>query len=361
MHMNPKIVIFVRDLCGTMACVQESVSGRAHRPVTQDDVARKVGVSRALVSLAFRGAPGVSDETRRTILDSARLLGYRHNSIAADLAAKTRSTVGLYLLDFRNEVFADVFRGVRDALERKENRVILAVSDADEPTDQRAVDTLIEARVGVIIAATLMLPDAEVRALAQTVPLISVARKVSGVDSVYADDEAGGTAATCYLLHLGHRRIAHITGVEVEGHHWRRRAYEAAMTNAGLTPQTIVAHGYSQDAAERVARVVLASADRPTAVFAHNDEMAFGVREAAHSLGLRIPQDVSLVGYDNSRVARLHGIDLTSVDQHARRLGQEAGAAALARMRHDDVPLLDATHKPDLVVRGSTARRASAM
>jgi DNA-binding LacI/PurR family transcriptional regulator len=342
-----------------MAFVRKSISARINRPVTQDDVAREVGVSRALVSLAFRGAPGVSNESRRTILETARRLGYRHNTVAADLAAKTRSTIGLYLLDFRNEVFADVFRGVRDALERSGNRVLLAVSDADEPTDQQAVDSLIEARVGVIIAATLMLPDVEVRALAQSVPVVSVARKVPGVDCVYADDEAGAAAATGYLLDLGHRRIAHITGIEYEGYERRRRAYEAAMANAGLSPQTVVAHGYSQEAAERTARVILASADRPTAVFAHNDEMAFGVREAAHSLGLRIPEDLSLIGYDNSRVARLHGIDLTSVDQHARRLGQEAGAAALARMRRTDTPLLDARHKPDLVVRGSTARCAS--
>ncbi|MET0896455.1 MAG: LacI family DNA-binding transcriptional regulator [Mycobacterium sp.] len=341
--------------CGTMAFVQESIPGRAHRPVTQDDVARKVGVSRALVSLAFRGAPGVSDETKRTILEAARLLGYRHNSVAADLATKTRSTIGLYLLDFRNEVYADVFRGVRDALERKDNRLLLAVSDADEPTDQRTVGSLIEARVGVIIAATLMLPDAEVRALAHSVPLVSVARQVPGVDSIYADDEAGAAAATCYLLDLGHRRIAHITGIEYEGHLQRRRAYEAVMVNAGVRPQTVVAPGYSQDAAERTALAVLDSADRPTAVFAHNDEMALGVRQAAHSLGLRIPQDLSLIGYDNSRVAGLHGVDLTSVDQHARRLGREAGAAALTRLRRDDAPVLDAGHRPDLVVRGSTA------
>jgi len=110
----------------------------------------------ALVSLAFRGTPGVSEESRRTILETARLLGYRHNVIAADLATKTRSTIGLYLLDFRNEVFADVFRGVRNTLERSGNRVILGVSDADEPTDQRAVGSLIEARVGVIIAGALL-------------------------------------------------------------------------------------------------------------------------------------------------------------------------------------------------------------
>ena len=339
-----------------MTVVQESRPGSKHRPVTQGDVAEEVGVSRALVSLAFRGAPGVSQESRRTILEAARRMGYRHNVVAADLATKTRSTIGLYLLDFRNEVYADVYRGVRDSLERKGNRVVLTVSDADEPTDQQAMSSLIEARVGVIIAATLMLPDVEVRAIAQSVPVVSVARRVAGVDSVYADDEVGATAATTYLLDLGHRRIAHVTVVEYEGHQLRRRAYEATMQKAGMIPQTVVAPGYSQDAAERTARGILSVTDRPTAVFAHNDEMALGVREAAHSLGLSIPRDLSLIGYDNSRVARLHGIDLTSVDQHARRLGQDAGAAALARMRLEHGPPLDARHKPDLVVRSSTAR-----
>lgn len=339
-----------------MAFVQESTPGPKRRSVTQDDIAQKVGVSRALVSLAFRGAPGVSEKSRRTILETARLLGYRHNVLAADLAAKTRSTIGLYLLDFRNEVYADVFRGVREAVQRSGKRVILAVSDADEPTDQQAIGSLIDARVGVIIAATLMLPDVEVCALAQSVPVVSVARKIEGVDCVYADDEVGATAATEYLIDLGHRRIAHVTGVEYEGHLLRRRAYEAAMASAGMRPQTVVAEGYSEEAAERTARGILALTDRPTAVFAHNDEMALGVREAAHSLGLRIPQDLSLIGYDNSRVARLHGIDLTSVDQHARRLGQDAGAAALARMRLANSPLRNVRHNPDLVVRGSTAR-----
>ncbi|BBY30814.1 LacI family DNA-binding transcriptional regulator [Mycolicibacterium sediminis] len=323
--------------------------------MTQDDVAQEVGVSRALVSLAFRGAPGVSEASRRTILEAARSLGYRHNAIAADLAAKTRTTIGLYLLDFRNEVYADVYRGVRDALERSGNRVVLAVSDADEPTDQQAVDSLVDARVGVVIAATLMLTDVDVRALAKAVPLVSVARRVPGVDCVYADDEAGAEAATRHLLDLGHRRIAHLTGDEYEGHLLRRRTYEAVMTTAGRTPQTVVARGYSQEAAEGVARMVLDVADPPTAVFAHNDEMALGVREAAYSLGLRIPEDLSLVGYDDSRIARLHGVDLTSVDQHARRLGQDAGAAALARIRHEDGPVVDVRHAPDLVVRGSTA------
>lgn len=323
--------------------------------MTQDDVAREVGVSRTLVSFAFRGMPGVGDETKRAIFAAAERLGYRHNVVAADLAAKRPSTVGLYLLDFRNEVYAEVFRGVRESLAPARNRLILAVSDADEPADDTAVDSLIDARVGVIIAATLFLPDDRIRALSRTVPVINVARQIDGMDSVYADNAAGARIATRHLLDLGHRRIAHVTGPEYEGHLQRRHSYAEVMRGAGLRPQIVVSSGYSQEAAELAARAMLAAEDRPTAVFAHNDQIALGVREAAHALGLRVPDDLSLVGYDNSRITRLHGIDLTSVDQDARGLGQEAGQLALRRLRDPDAAAVDECHQPDLAVRGSTA------
>jgi len=318
-------------------------------------VAREVGVSRTLVSFAFRGVPGVGDDTKRAIFEAAERLGYRHNVVAADLASKRPSTIGLYLLDFRNEVYAEIFRGVRDALNPARNRLILAVSDADEPADDNAVDSLVDARVGVIIAATLFLPDDRVRALSRTVPVVNVARQIDGMDSVYADNVAGARIATQHLLDLGHRRIAHLTGPEHEGHLQRRQAYAEVMRAAGLTPQVVIAPGYSQDAAERAARAMLDVADRPTAVFAHNDQIALGAREAAHALGLRVPDDLSLVGYDNSRITRLHGIDLTSIDQDARGLGREAGVAALVRLRDPDAPPADRNRQPSLVVRGSTA------
>ncbi|WP_231567685.1 LacI family DNA-binding transcriptional regulator [Sinomonas humi] len=329
--------------------------GTPRRAVTQEDVAREVGVSRTLVSFAFRGAPGVSNETREAILDAAQRLGYRQNAAAADLARKQPSAVGLYLLDLRNEVYADIFYGVREALEEAPNRLILSVSPTANSLGRAAVDSLIEARIGIVIAATLLDSDADVQELAQTVPLVSVARRVPGVDSVYSDDPAGAKAAVRHLLELGHTRIAHLAGPPHEGHQGRRRAYERMMSDAGLPPRVVTAEDYTQEAAEWAILPLLADSGRPTAVFAHNDVLAVGAREAAYRLGFAVPDDLSLIGYDNSRISRLHGIGLTSVDLHAPELGRSAGRAALERLANPLAPAVDLSSSPRLVVRGSTA------
>lgn len=328
---------------------------RRLRPATQSDVAREVGVSRTLVSFAFRGAPGVSGETKEAIFEAARRLGYRPNAVAADLARKHRSAVGLYLMDIRNEVYADILSGVRMALPQDGNRLILSVSRSVDGVDRGALESLIEARVGIIIAATLLDPDERVLELAQIVPLVSVTRPVAGVDSVYSDDIAGARYATEHLLRLGHRRVAHLAGPIYDGHTARRQSYEQTMRDAGLKPQTLAAEDFTQEAGQRAATLLLKQAERPTALFTHNDQLALGAREAAHDLGLAIPRDLSLVGYDNSRTARLHGIDLTSVDLHAIALGQAAGAVALERLNDPEAPVADERLMPELVVRDSTA------
>ncbi|MFE4198264.1 LacI family DNA-binding transcriptional regulator [Paenarthrobacter sp. NPDC056912] len=340
--------------------MEDMAPDHRHRPATQSDVAREVGVSRTLVSFAFRGAPGVSGQTRQAIFDAAKRLGYRPNAAAADLARKHRSAVGLHLMDIRNEVYADILSGVRMALPQDSNRLILSVSRSVDGVDQGALESLIEARVGIIIAATLLDSDEHVRELARIVPLVSVTRPVDGVDSVYSDDAAGARAATQHLLGLGHTRIAHLAGPLYDGHIVRRQSYEQTMRDAGLKPLTLAADDFTQDAAQRAATQLLLEADRPTAIFTHNDQFALGAREATYALGLSIPRDVSLVGYDNSRTARLHGIELTSVDLHAVELGQWAGAVALDRLNDPEVPIADKKLAPELVVRTSTAPPESA-
>src|SRR5919205_1789018 len=226
---------------------------RQPRPATQADVAREVGVSRTLVSFAFRGTAGVSDETRQAIFDAAKRLGYRHNAAAAALASKSRTAVGLYLLDLRNEVYSDVLNGVRLALPQDGNRLILSVSRSIGGVDPGAMDSLVEARVGIIIAAALLDPDERVRELARTTPVVSVTRRVEGVDSVYPDDAAGTRAAVGHLLELGHTRIAHLAGPPFEGHTVRQEVYGRIMHAAGLAPQTVMAAEFTQEAAERAA------------------------------------------------------------------------------------------------------------
>ncbi|WP_245413262.1 LacI family DNA-binding transcriptional regulator [Arthrobacter celericrescens] len=325
--------------------------------MTQSDVARHLGVSRTLVSFAMRGAPGVSEDMRRQILSAADALGYRRNVQAADLARKRPTAVGLHLVDLHNDVYADIFSGVQEVLRANDSRLVISVNATPYGPDPRALDPLFEAQVGVIIAATLLDPDERVQELNRRVPLVNVTRSVPGVDSIHSDDISGGRLATEHLLELGHRNIAHLCGPAFEGHLERRTGYRDTMLEHGLQPLIVEAAGFSRRDAAAVALDVLASppGQRPSAIFAHSDELALGVREAAASLGLSIPRDLSLVGYDNSRVAGLHGIDLTTVDLHARELGRAAGRAAVERMLYPASPAVDRILAPALVTRSSTA------
>lgn len=326
------------------------------RAVTQSDVARHLGVSRTLVSFAMRGAPGVSEDMRRQILGAADALGYRRNVQAADLARKRPTAVGLHLVDLHNDVYTDVFSGVQEVLRANDFRLVISVNATPYGPDPRALDPLFETQVGVIIAATLLDPDEPVRELNRLVPLVNVARSVSGVDSVHSDDVGGARLATEHLLELGHRNIAHLCGPAYEGHLERRAGYRETMLEHGLQPRMIEATGFGRADAAAVAMEVLASppGQRPSAIFAHSDELALGVREAAAALGLSIPRHLSLVGYDNSRVAGLHGIELSTVDLHARELGRAAGQAAIERILYPDSPAIDRVLAPALVTRSST-------
>lgn len=330
-------------------------SPRPKRPATQEDVARAVGVSRTLVSFAFRGEPGVSPATRDLIFAAANDLGYRTNTVAARLASKRNTTLGLYMLDLRNEVYADIFDGLREVLHETENHLVLSVATSASDTDRGAVDMLLNARVGVIVAATFTESDDEIRRLAQSVPVVNTVRRVEGVDSVYSDDVAGGRMATEFLLTLGHRRVAHVAGPRNEGLEGRRTAYSAVMEEAGLRPQVVTSPDYSQESATRAIAPLLDSGDTPTAIFANNDLAALGVRTALHERGLRIPEDVSLIGYDNTRASRLPGVDLTTIDLHAVQIGRDAGRVALERLADPGSPPVDLSSEPTMVSRGTTA------
>ncbi|MGW9412955.1 LacI family DNA-binding transcriptional regulator [Arthrobacter cupressi] len=320
-------------------------------------MARHLGVSRTLVSFAMRGAPGVSEDMRREILRTADALGYRRNVQAADLARKRATAVGLHLVDLHNDVYADIFSGVQEVLRANDTRLVISVNATPYGPDPRALDPLFETQVGVIIAATLLDPDERVQELNRLVPLVNVTRSVPGVDSIHSDDISGGRIATEHLLELGHRKIAHLCGPAFDGHLERRTGYRDTMLQRGLRPIIVEAAGFSRTAAAAVARELLSApaGQRPSAIFAHSDELALGVREAAAALGLSVPGDLSLVGYDNSRVAGLHGIELSTVDLHARELGRAAGHAAVDRILYPDSPAVDRILAPALVTRSSTA------
>lgn len=327
----------------------------AVKPVTMADVAREAGVSRALVSMAFRGAPGVNAQTRTRIMETADRLGYRFNRVASRLASRTTSTVGVYLLDLRQDVYADMFDGVRDVAERHEKHLVLAVGAGDGQRDERALDSLAQSRVDIVIATGLLLPDERVQEYARSVPLVSVARMVEGVDSVYSDNALGARLAVQHLVELDHRRILFLANPQTDGYLDRQQSYAAVMEQAGIEPWIVPSHYSRQLAARDISPILdLPRGQRPTAVFAHNDQAALGILDAMALRGLRTPDDISVVGYDNTELSKTPGATLTTVDILGRELGREAALVALSRLANPDAPAMVRRHTPELIVRTTT-------
>jgi DNA-binding LacI/PurR family transcriptional regulator len=319
------------------------------------DVAREAGVSKALVSIAYRGVAGVSEDTKRRIFATGDRLGYRPNRIAASLRSKASTTFGVFLLELRNDVFADTFDGVRDVAEVHDKHLVLGIGEIDGKRDLRALDNLARSRVDIVIAAGLLASDEEIRDFAASVPVISVMRLIPGVDSVVSDNHLGAQTATRHLLGLGHTRVAFLANPQTDGYLDRQRGYRELMREAGLQPQ-VIPSAYSRDLAARDIGPALDSPDRPTAVFAHNDQAAMGVLDAAASRGLRVPADLSVVGYDNTAVSKAPGTELTTVDIHGRDLGREAATIALQRLADPAMEPAVGLSLPSLVVRRTTGQ-----
>ncbi|MGD9525875.1 LacI family DNA-binding transcriptional regulator [Pseudonocardia sp.] len=333
----------------------------ADRP-TIHTVAARAGVSKSLVSLVLRGSPKVSPDRRAAVQRAIAELGYRPNVAARDLRERRNRTVGALINDLRHPWLADLLDGLTEELAGQGRQLLLHGGRLDRVRDDAVPQTLADLGVdGLVLAGTQLSPPT-LAEVTQIVPTVAVAWRdldLPRVDTVGNDDLAGGALATRHLLDLGHRRIAHIAGhlpgsANTVGT-LRRRGYEDAMRERGLADHIEVETAdYTDDGGYRAAVRLLRSAHPPTAIFAVDDVTCLGARAAAAELGVAVPDRLSLVGYDNSTLARLRSIWLTSVDSGGAQLGRLAARTLAARIED---PALDAqVHllAPALQVRGSS-------
>ncbi|GAA0806045.1 LacI family DNA-binding transcriptional regulator [Spirilliplanes yamanashiensis] len=321
-----------------------------------DDVAARVGVSTASVSLVLRGEPGPSAETRRRVLEAAAELGYRADRAASLLARRRRHLLGV-LLDVRNPFHAELVDAIHAEADRIGYEVVLSTL-ATGRDEERAVASLLDFRCEAMLLLGPDLPSARLAELAAQVAVVAVGRRDDAVDSVRSADDAGVAAALDHLIGLGHSDIAFVDGGRGAVAAARRRGYRAAVRRAGLTAR-VVPGDHTEQGGIRAGRALLAAADRPTAVVASNDRCAVGLQDALVRAGLDVPGDVSIVGYDDSTLARLVHVDLTSVDQDARAQARHAVAAAVERLDGGRTRRREVVLTPRLVVRGSTGPAAA--
>lgn len=328
------------------------------RSVTIRDVAERAGVSKSLVSLVLRGAPHVSEARRTAVLDAMSQLGYRPNRAARALTTARSGTVGVLLNDLRNPWFVDLLEGLTAALQAAHLAPILADSHTERRVGRHAVESLTGLGVdGLVVVGTTPEADA-IAAAARLLPVVLAGTRephLPEVDVAVDDDEAGGRQATEHLLALGHRRIAHLRGPGEIGD-LRLAGFRAAMRAAGLDPDTYAeTGGMSEEGGYAATRRLLAREVPPTAIVAFNDLTAIGAMSAAVDAGLRVPADLSLVGYDDTYLARVKHISLTSVDNGNYAVGVQAGRFVIDRLADPTIPARLFSVPTTLHVRGSTA------
>ncbi|MGK5681776.1 LacI family DNA-binding transcriptional regulator [Actinoplanes sp. URMC 104] len=318
------------------------------------DVAERVGVSPASVSLVLRGAPGPSAETRERVLAAAAELGYRADRTASLLARRRRHLLGV-LLDVRNPFHAELAEEIHVAADRAGYELVLSTLTRDRD-EARAVETLLDFRCEALILLGPDASDDELGRLAARVPCVVVGRmsRGAGVDVVRPADDVGVDAALDHLIALGHTRIAFLDGGRGAVAAARRRGYRRAMRRAGL-PAQVLPGDHTEQGGIRAGRLLAADPRRPTAVVASNDRLAVGLMDAFVRAGVDVPGQVSVVGYDDSTLAHLAHIDLTSVNQDAPAQAHNAVLAAVSRLDGGRTTASEMVLVPRLVIRGSTA------
>jgi DNA-binding LacI/PurR family transcriptional regulator len=325
---------------------------------TLADVAARAGVSKSLVSLVMRDEPGAGAETRRRVLDAADALGYHPDSRARLLRSGRSRLLGVVFgiqHAFHVDLVTSLYTAARDS--GYELALSAVTPDRDEA---EATASLLQDRCEALIMCGPRTPAASLARLATRLPVIVLARSVRGADVIRTADAEGLRQAVDHLAELGHRRIAHIDGGRAPGAADRRAGYREAMNARGLGGHIqVVTGGLTEDEGANAAHELFEHDERPTAVTVFNDRCATGVLDVLLRSGLRVPEDVSVVGYDDSHLARLAHINLTTIAQDTDTMTRLAVARAIDRIDGTEAGRRTLVVPPRLVIRRTTAPAAT--
>ncbi len=327
------------------------------------DIARDLGVSVVTVSKVLRGNADIGEETRRRVLKRMKELNYQPNMMARGLASGRTYTVGLVVPDLVHPFFAEFAKALSGVLRPSERALILASSEEDPEIEQGEIRTLLRRGVDVLLIASCQASLRNFYELGdQRTPYLLFDRNFPHLAAhfVGSDDLEAGEMATRHLLEMGRRRIAHIGGKNTSPSFDRMRGFRNAMAEA----RAPVPEGYVavRERVEETGDAVgfLAMQDllrlhpRPDAVFCYNDLTAVGAIEAVLDAGLRVPEDVAVIGCGNFRYAKYLKVPLSSIDQGTADLGRIAGEVALDLSARPDQPPRSVLLRPRLVARRST-------
>lgn len=325
------------------------------------EVAERAGVSVTTVSHVINNTRTVSPETRLRVQEAMQTLGYQPNVLARSLRRGITHTIGIILPDSANPYFAEVVRGIEDSSFEQGYSVILCNSDNDLDKEHHYTNVLVEKQVDGIIFVAAGLSAENIQTLQDRgIPLVLVDRFVPDVqvDNVLADNQQGGWLATRHLIELDHRAIACIAGPggvrpsreRIDGY---RQALESAEIN--FNPGWIVEGDFQYESGYIGAMKLFDQHPLPTAIFACNDLMAIGAYRFAHENNLRVPEQLSIIGFDDVRLAAYTNPPLTTIRQSKHKMGSRAATLLLERIANRDLEARQEVLDTQLVIRGSTA------
>ncbi len=332
--------------------------------VTILQIAERANVSPATVSRVLRGTAAVKEHKRTAVMQAVNELDYRPNVFAQSLASGQSMTLGVLTQNFGSPFYDGILQGILQGLDSSEYSPIFADGRWQTAVEQKALQMLLDRRVDGLILIGGQIPEEQLATLVQQTPLVVVARELTMLPNncLCVDNFTAAYEATRYLINQGHREIAHITAKlpyqeVVTDVQLRYEGYVQALKDSGmgLDPQLVVEGNLLQQSGVLAIETLLLRGRSFSAIFAANDQMAFGARLGLYRRGIRVPDDVSLVGFDDEPSAAYFIPPLTTVRQPGVEMGQTAAQAMLDSLNKK--PVQPPTFKGELIIRETVARQ----
>jgi len=329
--------------------------------ITIKEIAQKASVSITTVSRVLNGQSNVADATREKVLKIIAELDYKPNLFAQGLAGGQTKTIGVQTQLLGSPVFDVILRGILKGLEGSGYSALFSDGGWDAAKDAAAIQMFIKRQVDGLIILNGNSPDDFLNDISRQVPLIVIGRKIKGIEKkcVAFDDFDAAFKATKYLIEMGHRRIAHITGLpNHKDANERRDGYFAALREADIIPDPnlVVEGDFTEPSGMLAIEMLLMRGHMFSAIFAANDQMAYGARLALYRRDLRVPQDVSIVGFDDQAPSAYMIPPLTSISRPPLEIG-EATSVALIKMIQGQKSVALPKYESNLMIRESVNRR----
>ena len=326
-------------------------------PVTLEDIARALNVSKMTVSRAINNHPEISRETRERILATAQKMNYRPNQFARALMTKQSYLIGIVVPDLMHSYFAEICRGVETHARPAGYQNLICSTDEEPRKEMDEIEALLSRTDGLIVASALSVTETKFykRLISEGAKIVLIDRLLDGLrcSAVTTDDVQVGKLATEHLIELGHRRIGHLRGPDVSTALKRLQGYREAMSKAKLKA---IVHdcGFTESDGYTAMQQWIASRNLPSAIFAANDPAAIGAMAAVNEAGLKVPKDVAFVGAGSIHYGDMLRVPLTTVSWSKAEMGQ-AAAILLLESIDGKKKVRTITVSPELLIRQSSS------